>query len=78
MSSKSLKDDKNASTEIKLTQIHLSCKSQYETQEDGAPRMDKELFTNMNQIEKQGDTKKMPYYACESKIQLSFDDLFGD
>ena len=40
--------------------------------------MDKELFTNMGQVEKAGDVKKMPYYACESKIQLSFDDLFGD
>ena len=44
--------------------------------------MDKSLFGNLLQIEKghelQGvaEIESMPYYACESKIQLSIDDLF--
>lgn len=57
--------------DIDISQIHLSSKKQYQTQ-DGSKRMDKELFGNLlNQADKD------LYYACESKIQLSIDDLFG-
>ena len=84
---------------VQISQIHLSSKNQYETQ-DGSKRMDKELFGNLLQIENSSSMstmdqtasslnssdqpmatretiQKMPYYACESKIQLSIDDLFG-
>jgi hypothetical protein len=40
--------------------------------------MKKELFGNIAQIEEDENSfHKMPYYACEAKIQLNIDDLFA-
>lgn len=67
--------DCNILSDVAISQIHLSSKLQYETH-DGEQRMAKELFSNLQQLEASGDYSKMPYYACESKLQLTFDDLF--
>ena len=40
--------------------------------------MDRDMFTNLQQVENSNDISKMPYYACESKIQLSVSTLFDD
>ena len=48
----------------------MSSKSDYQA---GNNRANKELFGNLMKIE---NPEEHPYYACESKITLSIDDLF--
>ncbi len=56
--------------------MHLSSKQEYQSR-DATVRMAKELYSNLHQLEKEGDLDKMPYYACETQIQLNIDDLFA-
>ena len=86
------------SKKVRISQVHLSCKAEYEAATSGSKsmsRMKKELFSNMFRTEFKSqrnpeefiidaetkasgdDDHFQPYYACESKIQLNVDDLFG-